>query len=151
MRLAQSSPRPVYVPLSSLPVAAAGLQQDGTIVQANGRFRRLFGCGPVRSPERLPDLVADSHRQVIVDSLREFAVRQQLRVSMRLRSLRSHSPRSWITIEICRLGSGCAIPYLVYAQPTLARRRLSTAQTRPATSNDVPNRMGDETSGRSSG
>ena len=150
MRLAQSSPRPVYVPLSSLPVAAAGLQQDGTIVQANDRFRRLFGCGPVRSKERLPDLVADRHRQVIVDSLREFAVRQQLRVSMRLRSLRSHSPRSWITIEICRLGSGCAVPYLVYAQPTLARRRLSTAQTRPATSNDVPNRMGDETSGRSS-
>jgi hypothetical protein len=150
MRLAQSSPRPVYVPLSSLPVAAAGLQQDGTIVQANDRFRRLFGCGPVRSQERLPDLVADRHRQVIVDSLREFAVRQQLRLSMRLRSLRSHSPRSWITIEICRLGLGCAVPYLVYAQPTLARKRLSTAQTRPATSNDVPNRMGDQTSGRPS-
>ena len=99
MRLAQSSPRPVYVPLSSLPVAAAGLQQDGTIVQANDRFRRLFGCGQVRSQERLPDLVADRHRQVIVDSLREFAVRQQLRVSMRLRSLRSHSPRSWITMR----------------------------------------------------
>ena len=151
MRLAQASPRPVYVPLSRLPVAAAGLQQDGTIVQANDEFRRLFGCGPVRSKERLLDLVAARHRHVIVAILRELAVRQQLRASMRLRSLRSHSPRSWITIEICRLGAGCDIPYLVYAQPTLARRRLSTAQARSANSNDRPNRrMGDETGGPSS-
>lgn len=143
MNVAHSSPRLVHVRLSSLPVAAAGLQQDGTIVQANDRFRRLFGCSPVRSKERLPDLVADAHRQVIVDSLQEFPVRQQLRVRLRPRSPRSHSPRPWITLEICRLGSGCGVPYLVYAQPTLARRRLSTAQIRLATSNDVPNRKAD--------
>jgi len=149
MSVAHSSLQRVYVRLSSLPVAAAGLRQDGTIVQANDQFRRLFGCGPVRSKERLPDLVADKHRQVIVDRLREVAVGQQLRVSMRLRSPRAHSSRSWITLEICRPGSGCAVPYLVYAQPTLGRRKQSTEQNRPGTSNDGPRRMGYEASGAS--
>ena len=119
---------PVRVPLGSLPVAAAGLQEDGSVVEANDRFCRLFGCDPIRSRTRLSDLVVDAHRQTVVNGLREFAInRQQQHLDMRLRALCAHSSQSWLTIQIRRLRWVSTVPCIVYALPASTKEASSTS------------------------
>ena len=60
---------PVHIPLESLPIAAAALDDNGRILSANPRFRRLFGSAELRNlPRRLLDVVSESDRAAVRQS-----------------------------------------------------------------------------------
>src|SRR4029453_12462810 len=103
--------RHISIPLDSLPVATAVADVNGTILDANDRFRRLFGIDrAVNAPPTLADLVADAHRPAVqqaIDDLNAsdrdgFAATRPARPH-RLRATRAKTPNLWLAIELTRL------------------------------------------------
>ena len=115
-----------YLPIESLPIAAAGLDGNGAILIANQRFFRLFRIAPADGrAHTLADMVAEVHREAVM--LAQAQVSEDLPGSSvaHVNVQRSNDPGLWLGLDIVRLTPDCLFlsHYLVCAQPLIKNRR----------------------------
>ena len=108
-----------YLPIESLPIAAAGLDGNGAILIANQRFFRLFRIAPADGrAHTLADMVAEVHREAVM--LAQAQVSEDLPGSSvaHVNVQRSNDPGLWLG-----LSAGLTITALYLVQRFLAKTR----------------------------
>jgi nitrogen-specific signal transduction histidine kinase len=122
-----------YIPLQDLPIAAAALDSNGVIVASNRQFARLCGNGnSPQSGQRLADIVSEGDRPVIEEALNVLTVLGDQAPRMcNIRALRDKPPSLWLAIDMARLGTDVAVPYVACVQPIPRRRRQDRSPDGP--------------------
>jgi hypothetical protein len=121
----------VSIPLHGLPIAAAVVDLNGLIVASNYRFDRLCARVEATQPLRLADAVADQYRDDVneaLDTLRAFG--DQPTRGCSIKALRANPPHLWLAIDLVRLESDAAVPYLACAHAIAHRRHDDILQRR---------------------